>query len=190
MDPLQKVGERIKAHNARVKELEKQEAAEYRRMLPKKIITNIYRNRLPIAVFLISEAIFATLGLLYAFYDHSEPIWLWSVVLVFGLGGAVSLCLAGKYMENKPKSFQMTSIQPTDVGDRKWWQFTRMSRRELVRTAIIGVLAGGILSNSTDLLSSAFGTIGLLMAYVFGTLLSAMGGAAALLWLYKVIRRE
>ena len=87
------------------------------------------------------------------------------------------------------KSFRIKSIQ-SDGVDRKWWQFTEMSRRELGQTAIIGVLAGGILSNSTNLLSSAFGTIGLLMAYVFGTLLSAMGGAAALLWLYKVMRRE
>lgn len=93
-------------------------------------------------------------------------------------------------MEDKPKSFQITSIQSTDNSDKKWWQFTKMSRKELGQTAIIGILAGGIVSNSTDLLIRAFGTIGLLLSYVFGDLFGLMGLAAAILWLYKVIRRQ
>ncbi|MDO8591052.1 MAG: hypothetical protein Q7R65_03700 [bacterium] len=94
-------------------------------------------------------------------------------------------------MNNQPhESFRVTSIETADADDRKWWQFTKMSRKELGQTAIIGILGGGILSNSTDLLVRAFGTLGLLLSYVLGSLLAMMGLAAAILWLYKVIRRK
>lgn len=88
------------------------------------------------------------------------------------------------------KSFQMASIQPTTNDGRKWWQFTKFSRRELGQTAIIGVLAGGILYHNVELLERAFGVSGLVAGYVFGELFSGIGLASALSWLYKVIRRQ
>lgn len=93
-------------------------------------------------------------------------------------------------MENEHKTFQVTSIESVGRSNKKWWQFTEMSRKELGQTAVIGFLAGGILSTNTALLVQAFGGLGFLFGYVFGALLAAMGSAAALLWLYKVIRRQ
>ena len=43
-----------------------------------------------------------------------------------------------------------------------------MDRRELGYTAVVGLLAGVILSDNVDLLSRAFGVSGLILSYVFG----------------------
>lgn len=65
-----------------------------------------------------------------------------------------------------------------------------MSRSELGRTAVIGILAGYIVSGSAGLLGEAFGTVGLLLGYVIGVFLAGMGLVSAIVWLYRITRRQ
>jgi hypothetical protein len=54
-----------------------------------------------------------------------------------------------------------------------------MDRRELGYTAVVGILAGGIFSQS-----------GYLIGEVLGDLLAIIGLASTVMWIYKVIRQE
>lgn len=82
-------------------------------------------------------------------------------------------------MDKKHKSFRISSFESTNKEKRKWYQFTKMDRRELGYTAVVGILAGGIFSQS-----------GYLIGEVLGDLLAIIGLASTVMWIYKVIRQE
>ncbi len=63
-------------------------------------------------------------------------------------------------MDEKHKSFRPSFFEPTNK--RKWYEFTKMDRREYGYTAIVGLLAGGIFQNS--IIGSVLGLAGFVSA--------------------------
>lgn len=65
-------------------------------------------------------------------------------------------------MDKKHKSFRPSFFEPTNKEKKKWYQFTKMDRREYGYTAIVGLLAGGVFQNS--IVGSVLGLVGLVSA--------------------------
>lgn len=73
--------------------------------------------------------------------------------------------------KTKHKSLRLTSYQ-TEGLDKKWWQFRKMGRKEYGNTAIVGLLAGLVLSQ--------YG--GSVVLDVVGSVLALAGLASGFIW--------
>lgn len=77
----------------------------------------------------------------------------------------------------KNKSFHFTLSEFANKEKYKWYQFTKMNRRELGNTAVLGLLAGGVFSGSENIL-----------VYVIGSIVSILGFISLILWIYLKIK--
>ena len=77
----------------------------------------------------------------------------------------------------KNKSFRLASFEPTNKEKHKWYQFTKMDRREFGYTAILGLLAGGVFGGSENI-----------FVYVIGSITSLLGFISLIFWVYLKIK--
>ncbi len=77
----------------------------------------------------------------------------------------------------KNKSFHLTFFESTNKEGHKWYQFTKMDRRELGYTAVLGLLAGGIFNRSGNIL-----------VYIIGDIVSILGFISLIFWIYFKIK--
>jgi hypothetical protein len=89
-----------------------------------------------------------------------------AIVIVLGL-----VDLVRSLLQKKSKSPQLTSFQQSD-STKKWYQPRKMDRREYGYTAIIGLLAGGV------------------MRGVVGDVLALAGMICGIIWIYLMIRQR